>query len=397
MLLFCLGKVKMSNYRTADEVASLLFDDNQEDSSTSDRLDDDDNCSDYVPSDDDNEEDIILSDPGYDSENNNDSAEASDASGRYITNTSTALFTSKSGVESWAAEPLLPLTSKTSQRNIIREKSGLTRYAIRMSGSLGDCFSLFFRDNLLEEICKWTNKEGLRVFSNNWKDTTVAELRKVIGTLLLVGVNKSSNEDLSQLWHMEHGRPIFRKIISRNRFQNILRVLRFDDAAARRSARSPDKFSPIRNVFEIWNKSLLDAYVPETNLTIDEQLVTFWGRCPFRQYMPSKPGKYGIKIWAICDSITHYVLKMDVYKEREIGEPRETNLGSKVVLKLSDPFQKSGRNITSDNFFTNLELGRKLLMQNLTIVATIRKNRKELPAEFVSTKDRKEFTTLCGF
>ena len=36
-------------------------------------------------------------------------------------------------------------------------------------------------------------------------------------------------------------------------------------------------------------------------------------------------------------------------------------------------------------------------MQNLTIVGTIRKNRKELPAEFVSTKDRKEFTTLYGF
>ena len=201
-------------------------------------------------------------------------------------------------------------------------------------------FFLFFRDNLLEEICKWTNKEGQGVFLNNWKDTTVAELRKVIGTLLLVGVYKSSNEDLSQLWHMEHGRPIFRKIISRNRFQNILRVLRFDDAAAGRSARSPNKFSPIRNVFEIWNKSLLDAYVSGTNLTIDEQPVTFRGRCSFRQYMPSKQRKYGIKIWAIYDSTVHYVLKMDVYKGREIGELKETNLGLKVVLKLSELFKK---------------------------------------------------------
>ena len=74
----------MSNYRTADEVASLLFDDNQEASSTSDRLDDDDDCGDYVPSDNDNEEDIILSDPEYDSEDKNDNAGASDASGRYI-------------------------------------------------------------------------------------------------------------------------------------------------------------------------------------------------------------------------------------------------------------------------------------------------------------------------
>ena len=90
----------MSNYRTPDEVASLLFEDNQEDLSTSDRLDDGDDYSDYVPSDNDNEEDIILFDPDYDSEDNNDNAEASDASGRCITNTSTTLFTSKSGVES---------------------------------------------------------------------------------------------------------------------------------------------------------------------------------------------------------------------------------------------------------------------------------------------------------
>ena len=86
---------------------------------------------------------------------------------------------------------------------------------------------------------------------------------------------------------------------------------------------------------EIWNESLLDAFVPEPNLMVDEQLVTIRGRCSLRQYMPSKPGKYSIKIWAICDSTLHYVLKMDVYKGREIGEPRETNLGSELVLKLS--------------------------------------------------------------
>ena len=145
----------------------------------------------------------------------------------------------------------------------------------------------------------------------------------------------------------------------------------FDDAGARQSCKSPDKFSPIRNVFEIWNGSLLDTFVPGPNLSLDKKLGTFCGRCPFRQNMSSKPGKYGIKIWAICDSTLHYVLKMDVYKEREIGEPRETNLDSKLALKLSESFKKSGRNITCDNFFTNLELGRKLLMQNLTIVGTI--------------------------
>ena len=49
------------------------------------------------------------------------------------------------------------------------------------------------------------------VFLENWKDTRVVELKKVIGTLLLVGVYQSSNKGLSQLWHMKRGKPIFRK------------------------------------------------------------------------------------------------------------------------------------------------------------------------------------------
>ena len=88
---------------------------------------------------------------------------------------------------------------------------------------------------------------------------------------------------------------------------------------------------------------------------------------------------------------------MDVYKGKEIGEPRETNLGLKLVLQLSESFKKVGEISPVINVFTNLELGRKLLMQNLTIVGTIQKNRTELPAEFMSTKDRKEFTILYGY
>ena len=73
---------------------------------------------------------------------------------------------------------------------------------MRTSGSLGDCFCLFFGNNLPEEICKWTNKDGRGVFSVKWKDTTAVELKKVIGTLLIVVVHRTSNEDLFQLWHM---------------------------------------------------------------------------------------------------------------------------------------------------------------------------------------------------
>ena len=65
-------------------------------------------------------------------------------------------------------------------------------------------------------------------------------------------------------------------------------------------------------------------------------------------------------------------------------------------MHLAEPFKKSGRNNTCDNFFTNLDLGRKLLKDRLTLFGTIRKNRKELPPEFVTPKRRKAKITLYG-
>ena len=72
-------------------------------------------------------------------------------------------------------------------------------------------------------------------------------------------------------------------------------MLRFDDANSRRRNRSEDKFQPIRDVFEQWDLNLRDAYIPGPHMTVDEQLVCFKERCPFRQYIPSKPGEYETK------------------------------------------------------------------------------------------------------
>jgi hypothetical protein len=48
-------------------------------------------------------------------------------------------------------------------------------------------------------------------------------------------------------------------------------------------------------------------YNPGPNVTVDEQLMPFRGRCPFRQYM-SKPAKYRIRILAACDAASSYVM-----------------------------------------------------------------------------------------
>ena len=70
----------------------------------------------------------------------------------------------------------------------------------------------------------------------------------------------------------------------------MLRMMRFDDAVARRQDKFPDKLQPIRILFELWNNTLSNAYVSGATLTVDEQLMTFRRRCSYCQQIPSKPG-----------------------------------------------------------------------------------------------------------
>ena len=80
--------------------------------------------------------------------------------------------------------------------------------------------------------------------------------------------------------------------------------------------------SLIRKVFDMWESTLQDAFVPDENVTVDEQLLTYRGRVPFKQYIPSKPGKYGIKLWMLSDTKTSYVCRIQVYSGRAGNQHR---------------------------------------------------------------------------
>lgn len=276
-------------------------------------------------------------------------------------------------------------------------KPGVTRFAIRNVDSPLSAFQLFMRNPLLKDILKWSNKEGSGVYGTAWEHITDEELLCFLGLSILSGVYKSRNESLRQLWSIEDGRPIFNKNMARNRFEQITRVLRFDDAIRRRENRQSDKLAPIRSLFQSWEATLQDSLVPDENVTVDEQLLTYRGRVPFKQYIPSKPGKYGIKFWMLCDSKTSYVYRLQVYTGRTVGQEREQNQGERVVLDLTQDMQGSGRNVTTDNFFTSLSLAQKLSQKQMTLLGTIRKNRKELPAELIKVKDRAPLSSMFAF
>ncbi|KAK9692862.1 Transposase IS4 [Popillia japonica] len=61
-----------------------------------------------------------------------------------------------------------------------------------------------------------------------------------------------------------------------------------------------------------------------------------------------------------------------IYTGRLAGNERQVNIGEKTVMSLCQHYNISGRNITTDNFFTSLPLARALKSDGLTLVGTLK-------------------------
>jgi len=112
--------------------------------------------------------------------------------------------------------------------------------------------------------------------------------------------------------------------------------------------------------------------------------------------MPSKPAKYGMKIWVVADCVTAYCGYIQAYLGK-VGSTVEKGQGARVVKDLCQDLYGSGRNITMDNFFTQYTLAQELLQNKLTIVGTLRKNNAVIPPAMLADRKREVHSTMFGF
>lgn len=131
---------------------------------------------------------------------------------------------------------------------------------------------------------------------------------------------------------------MFRLIMNLKRFKFILCCIRFNDLVTREERRKTDKLTAIREIFSIFVENCKKHYSPGENVTIDEMLVGFRGRCSFRQYIPSKPNKYGIKIFSLVDAKVWYTYNLEIYPGRQPEGPFQMSYKPvDVVKRLAEP------------------------------------------------------------
>ena len=273
--------------------------------------------------------------------------------------------------------------------NILKTRPGpVTKIRTILEG-----FKLFFTNEILDEVVSQTNKYARRYFSRQipkrsntgtnlkkWKLLDRIELEAFLGLLIQAGVVHANHRSVGELWDISTSCPLYHATMSLERFKHLLQFLRFDD----REERNPsDRLAPIRFIFESFTKQLPRYFVPGENITVDEQLVPFRGRCSFVQYMRNKPSRYGLKFWMLSDVDTRFVLSLELYTGK-VGNVIQRNLGKNVVLRLVDQLLdnvKQGRNVTYDRYFTDFDLAQALLERKMTSLGVVNHVRSFVPNE----------------
>ena len=164
------------------------------------------------------------------------------------------------------------------------------------------------------------------------------------------------------------GTSFFPDTMSRKRFREIMRYLRFDLKRTRSRRLQSDKFAL---AFEVWQRFIYSCFLcyrPGENLTADEQLFPSKARCRFTQYMANKPDKFGIKFWMLVENDTKYLCNAFPYLEKYKLCSANESLPESVVMRLMSPYLNKGRNATTDNFFTSASLARKLKAQDRALL-----------------------------
>ena len=147
------------------------------------------------------------------------------------------------------------------------------------------------------------------------------------------------------------------------------------------------RFVHIGEVWHTCNNHCRELYGLKPHKPIDEMLQKFRDRCRFRQYMSSKPGRYGIKYWILADAENQYCYNAIPYFSKE-GDAPVVNHGAQVVKNLVETIKRTGHNVTCDRYSTSVNLFEEPYSNNVTALGTAMTNRRHLPLSLLPKQAR---------
>lgn len=259
-----------------------------------------------------------------------------------------------------------------SSQPVDNEKHDVSQLIQRLiAKSESELFQEFFDDQLLEYISDQSNIYATQQNRHEF-DLKPFQLQRFIGFLLFTGYHKLPREDMYWENAEDCNVHIVTKAMSRQSFRDIKRNLHLSDNS---TVQPSDKFYKIRTYVEMMNARFAKFGVFSHNLSIDEQMIPYFGRHSCKMFMKGKPVRFGFKAWCLCSS-DGYLFQFLPYTGRDENFDADLGLGASVVMSLlrvvSNPEQHA---IYFDNFFTSHKLMIKLRQSHFHATGTVREPR----------------------
>ncbi|XP_022182789.1 piggyBac transposable element-derived protein 3-like [Myzus persicae] len=270
----------------------------------------------------------------------------------------------------WLCKPM-------KQKNIILRSVEQTEFPNTISSPIS-YFMKYFTEEAFNEMAMYTNIYEEQKITNQWVQTTSAEMKVFVGIHLMMGVLNLPR--VRMYWQKEFRIDIIANNMTRNRFFELrthFHVMNNEEIPQTNT----DKFIKVRPLYNHMKNRFYQLPI-EQNISIDEQMVPFKGKLAPKQYMRGKPHPWGIKFFLMCGSSgTVYDFIMFQGSSTEL-DPVVQNLfgqGGAVVMQFIERLERNRHYVYFDNYFTSYNLLSVLADRYIYAAGTVRVNRFAKP------------------
>ncbi|GBO03512.1 PiggyBac transposable element-derived protein 4 [Araneus ventricosus] len=266
-----------------------------------------------------------------------------------------------------------------------------------------DYFNLFFDDDIFNFIVSETNRYAESHFQNaeltpssralKWKNINNQEMKRFIALLLLQGIVQKPMEKWFWSKRPILSTPFFGNIMSEIKYGLIMKFLHFENSDAfDENLHLNPKFRKVSELHSMLVQRFKSVYVPKQDISVDESLIAYKGRLGWKQYIPNKRARFGLKLFQLCESESGYIWNSCIYTGKGTVFHNDYNhlgVSTKSVMTLLHDLKGKGYCLTTDNYYTSPELAELLINSKTDICGTLRPNRKGLPALLKSSSVKK--------
>ncbi|XP_021952069.1 piggyBac transposable element-derived protein 4-like [Folsomia candida] len=262
-------------------------------------------------------------------------------------------------------------------------------FGVTMESTALEILQKFLDPEILDEIVLQTNvyvqqqRRANRNTMKDWSPVNGEEIWQFFSLVMMMGL--VIKPEIKDYWSTDSMfcTPFFGQVMSRNRFESILRGFHLVDNDTV-PPNNKDRYIKFGSFMDKLFQNFRKAINLGSFLTVDETLLSFKGRLSFKQYLKDKRARFGMKLYLLCDSASRFVLKALPYQGRTTKIEnsswiQELGFGGATVMTLLHGYFNKFHRITIDNWFVSPILALRLKQLGTYILGTVQKRRKLMP------------------